>query len=122
MASGSYFKPNNAGYLAVLNGAEARTACEVRAGALAASAARQSGTSYAIDSMQGLHRIHTRVSTVGAADYFRERQYRALAIAVGASGGRMRGAKSYRTLAAAHKTGMRKHNRAAWKRSYSQWR
>lgn len=63
------------------------TACEVKAGAIAASASRQSGTVYNVDSMTGLNRVHARVSTVGSVDFFREAHYHALAIALESMGG-----------------------------------
>ncbi len=118
MARGNYFKPNGAGYLAVLNGPDARAACEGEAAVLAVSASYQSGIDYAIDSIRGLTRIHTRVSTSGSADFYRERSYRALAIALGSAGGNVSGTKGYRSLAKAHKAAMRKHNKRAWKNSY----
>lgn len=96
MARGNYFKPNRAGYRSVLQGGEIRTACEIKAGALAASASRQSGIDYGIDSMQGLNRIHTRVSTTSRADFFRERSYHALSIAVGSAGGNVSSGSSRR--------------------------
>ena len=106
----SGFRPNYAGYRAVLLGNEARYACERAASTIAASAAGQSGIDYGIDSMQGLTRIHTRVSTQTTQDYYRERSYRALSIAVGAAGGHAAKTKGYKSLAKAQKNAMRKHN------------
>lgn len=77
---------------------EVMTACEIKAGAIAASAARQSGTTYQIDSIVGINRIHTRVSTVGSKDFFREAHYGALSIALGSMGGNVTRRSGYRTL------------------------
>lgn len=121
MAKGNYFKPSHTGYRDVMLSGEIRTVCEVKAGSLAASAARQSGIAYGIDSMAGLSRIHTRVSTQTRDDFYRERHYHALSIAVGAAGGNATGMKRYRTLAKAQKSAMSKHNRGARKRN-SDWR
>lgn len=98
MARGNYFKPSYTGYRSVLNGPDAKLACESKAVALAASAARQSGIDYAIDSMQGLNRIHTRVSTTSKADFFKERRYHALSIALGSMLGNPAGVGTYKTL------------------------
>jgi len=98
LASGGHFRANYAGYRAVMLGSEVRTACEVQAGAIAASAARQSGTDYRIDSVDGLNRIHTRVSTQTDADYYRERHYHALSIALGTVGGTVKGVKGYHKM------------------------
>lgn len=114
MAKGNYFKPSYTGYRAVLNGGDAKIACEFQAGLLTASASSQSGIDYAIDSMQGLNRIHTRVSTATKADFFRERHYHALSIAAGSLGGHMSGAKGYRTLSSRVKA-VRKSNDKGWK-------
>lgn len=81
-----------------MQGREVRTACEVQAGSIAASAARQSGTDYRIDSVEGLNRIHTRVSTQTKADYYRERHYHALSIALGTAGGTASGVKGYHKM------------------------
>lgn len=116
MASKNWYHHSESGYREVMQSVEIRNACEVQAGSLAASAARQSGIDYTIDSMNGLTRIHTRVSTSGAADFHRERNIRALTIAVGQAGGNMTGTKGYSNLASAHARSMRKHNRAAAKR------
>lgn len=88
MARGNRFKPGWHGYRYVMNGYnDVLDAGEVRAAAIAASAARQSGIDYMVDSQLGQNRFHVRVSTVTSADYYRERHYHALAIAVGAIGG-----------------------------------
>lgn len=87
MASGNHFKPSGAGYRQVMLGTDARSACERAAVTLAASASLQSGIEYGIDSMAGLNRIHTRVSTQTRDDYYRERHYHALSIACSAAGG-----------------------------------
>lgn len=102
-----------------MQGYDVRMACEAKATTIAVSASAQSGIDYGIDSMQGLTRIHTRVSTQTAADYFRERSYNALAIACSTAGGNASYARGYRSLASAHSRAMRKHNRQAWKNSYS---
>lgn len=102
MAKGGYFKPSVTGYREVMNSRnDVMTACEVKAGTIGASASRQSGLDYVVDSQTGLNRVHVRVSTDGTkAAYFRERYYHALAIATSAMGGRSsyerRG--GYRTL------------------------
>lgn len=70
-----------------MNGPPAIDACEAQAHRLAASAAAQSGIDYDVNSRPGLNRVHTRVTTTTASDYFRERVYGALSIAVGAAGG-----------------------------------
>lgn len=114
MARGSYFKPNYTGYRAVLNGSDAQTACEIRAGSIAASAARQSGISYGIDSMRGLNRIHTRVSTVTREDFFRERSLHALSIACSVAGGSTQGMGSYGTVVS--------RVRSAHKSKYKGWK
>lgn len=88
MARNGYFKPSWHGYRVVMNSSnDVMDACEVKAGAIAASAERQSGIDYMVDSRLGMNRIHTRVSTVTKADYYRERHYHALSIALGAAGG-----------------------------------
>ena len=94
MASGNHFKPSPAGYRQVMLGADARSACERAAVMLAASAALQSGIEYGIDSMAGLNRIHTRVSTQTRDDYYRERHYHALSIACSAAGGNVSTSRS----------------------------
>ena len=94
------FKPNYNGYREVMNGPDAMRACEAQAHSLAGSASAQSGMDYTVDSMRGLNRIHTRVSTDGTIQsYMRERHYGALSIALGAAGGQVnaRGG-GYRTL------------------------
>lgn len=95
---------------------EVVTACEIKAGAIAASAARQSGTNYVIDSMRGLTRNHTRVSTSGSADFFRERQYGALRIAVSTAGGKASGQKGYKSVTKANRDAMRRHEKAVARR------
>lgn len=79
---GGTFVPNGLGYREVMNGRATMRELQDRGELVAASAARQSGIDYVVDSQQGLNRIHTRVSTPGDwASYFRERHYRALLIA-----------------------------------------
>ncbi len=91
MARSNYFKPSWHGYRNVMNSNnEVMTACQTRGETLAASASRQSGTEYVVDSRLGMTRVHTRVSTASAKDYFRERHYRALSIAIGMAGGAAR--------------------------------
>lgn len=85
------FKPNPAGYRAVLLSGDARKACETAAASLSASASSQSGIDYSIDSMAGMNRIHTRVSTQTREDFFRERRLHALEIAVSSAGGNVTG-------------------------------
>lgn len=87
----NHFKRNPKGYREVLLSGDARRACERAAASLAASAASKSGTDYGIDSMEGLKRIHTRVSTQTSEDFFRERKYHALEIAVSSAGGNVTG-------------------------------
>lgn len=97
MADG--FRPNVMTYRQIMNGdAQVLTACEMAAGHLAGSAAAQSGTDYLIDSMRGLNRFHTRVSTVGIKDFMRERNYHALAIALADAGGNVLGSRAYQSL------------------------
>lgn len=89
MARGNYFKPSVTGYREVMNGHnDVMTACEAKAGAIAASASRQSGLDYVVDVQTGLNRVHARASTDGsAAAYYRERHYHALSIATSTMGG-----------------------------------
>lgn len=101
MASGGRFYANVMGYREIMNGPPGIDGCERAARAIAASAAAQSGMTYPIDSMRGINRIHTRVSTDGSVEsWFRESHYRALAIAVGSMGGNPSGARGsgYKTL------------------------
>lgn len=63
------------------------TECERQANSLAGFAAGLSGIDYMVDSQVGMNRVHTRVSTVTNADFYRERHYHALSIALGANGG-----------------------------------
>lgn len=86
MANGR-FKASYTGYRAIMNGPPALEACEAQGHRLAASAAAQSGIDYDVNSVRGINRIHTRVTTTSQSDYFRERVYGALSIAVGAAGG-----------------------------------
>lgn len=121
MASLGRFKPNGAGYRAVMNGNELMGVCEAHAGRLAASASSQSGIDYRIDSRQGLNRIHTRVSTVTKVDYFRERSLRALAITAGQYGSAVgqKGHRSYHdqvTRIVKRSTGRLKKNSYPYKR------
>lgn len=95
----SGFRPNVVTYRQIMNGdAGVISACEIAAHHISASAAAQSGTDYMVDSMRGLNRIHTRVSTVGIKDYMRERHYHALAIACATAGGNATGTKGYGSL------------------------
>lgn len=88
MARGNYFKPSWHGYRYVMNSHnDVMTACEIRAGAIAGFASGLSGIDYMVDSQVGMNRVHTRVSTVTNADFYRERHYHALSIALGANGG-----------------------------------
>lgn len=99
MARKNTFVPSYTGYRSVMNSHnEVMTACEVKGGAIAASASRQSGIDYRVDSVIGLNRVHTRVSTVTSADYFRERHYHALSIATSSMGGQASGARGYGSL------------------------
>lgn len=102
-----------------MQGTDVRQVCEARAYSIGASAAHQSGIDYMVDSVKGLNRTHTRVSTSGTSDFFRERHYQALRTACGMAGGNVVGIKGYRALAKAHESAMRKHNKSVWKRSYS---
>lgn len=86
MANGR-FKASYTGYRAIMNGPPAIDACEAQGHRLAASAAAQSGIDYDVNSVRGINRIHTRVTTTSESDYYRERVYGALSIAVGAAGG-----------------------------------
>lgn len=108
MAKGKY-RVNWWGYRQILNGEpQIVTACENLGQQMAASASRQSGLIYTVDTMPGLNRIHTRVSTQGRAGqtraggemYGRERAFNALAVALGQFGGNVRGGGggTYRTL------------------------
>lgn len=84
----NHFKPSWHGYRNVMNSHnQVQTACEMKAESIAASASTQSGAVYSVDSRLGLTRLHTRVSTVGAKEYYRERHYHALSIALGSMGG-----------------------------------
>lgn len=90
MARAGRFRPSVTGYREVMNSHnDVMTACEIKAGAIGASASRQSGLSYVVDAQTGLNRVHARVSTDGTkAAFYRERHYHALAIATSAMGGR----------------------------------
>ena len=123
MARGNYFKPNAMGYRAVMNSRnDVMDVCELRAGSIAASAARQTGIDYLVDSQVGLNRIHTRVSTVTEQDYYRERHYHSLSIAIGAIGGTPNtsaygGRRGKRSLDSYHTKkwrGWRPKNRPRW--------
>lgn len=101
MAKGK-FVPNRKGYIEIMNSDnEIWDECEWRAARLAAAATRISGIDYFIDTRRGLHRLHTRVSTEGTTDFFRERHHRALAAAVSAAGGHAAGERGYKSLAKA---------------------
>lgn len=89
----NWFKHSESGYREVMQGADVMQVCEAQAHNIAASASGMSGIDYAIDSVKGLNRIHTRVSTVTKTDFFRERSYRALQIACGLAGGNVTGRK-----------------------------
>lgn len=97
MAKRGHFEANFMGFREIMNGPAGIDACERAAAELSASATAQSGIDYGIDSMRGLNRIHTRVSTQTDKDRFRERHYGALATACSAMGGQAEGA-GYRTL------------------------
>lgn len=82
------FEPSWHGYRNVMNSHnEVMTACQMKGESIAASAATQTGVDYSVDSRLGMNRVHTRVSTVGAKEYYRERHYHALSIALGSMGG-----------------------------------
>ena len=83
-----WFHHNERGYHAVLNGQDARSACEAQAGRLKAAATAISGIDYDINSMQGVSRIHTRGTTVTQKDFFRERHHHALSMVCGGRKGR----------------------------------
>lgn len=103
MAKGK-FVPNRSGYIEIMNSRnEIWDECEWHAERIAAAASRISGIDYTIDTMTGQRRLHTRVSTHGQSDFFRERNHRALAAAVSAAGGRANGERGYRSLAQAMK-------------------
>ena len=88
MARSNYFKPSWHGYRNVMNSHnQVMTACQMKGESIAASASIQSGSEYLVDSRIGMTRVHTRVSTVGSKEYFRERHYHALSIALGSMGG-----------------------------------
>ena len=78
----NWYHHSERGYHAVLNGVDARNACEAQAGRLKAAATGISGIDYGINSMSGT-RIHTRVTTVTKADFFRERHHHALSMVCG---------------------------------------
>lgn len=114
------FVPSYTGYREVMNGPDAMRACEAQAASLAASASMQSGMTYTVDSMRGLNRIHTRVSTEpDIQSYMRERHYGALSIALGAAGGNVTGARGYKTLGsrvkAARKAWETKGKQTGWR-------
>lgn len=93
MAKGNRFKPNRIGYQAIMNSNnEVMSMGETQGHLLATSASSQSGIDYRVDSRTGLNRFHVRVSTVTSKDYYRERHYKALAIAVGMGGNAFFGA------------------------------
>lgn len=116
MARGNYFKPSVTGYREVMNSRnDVMTACEIKAGAIGESAARQSGLHYVVDVQTGLNRVHARVSTDGsAAAYFRERYYHALSIATSTMGGHSAYEKGYMTLGSRVKAA-RKSKSKGWK-------
>lgn len=108
------YRINPSGYREVLRGDDALHACEERASFLAYFARGQSGTSYAIDSVRGVNRIHTRVSTTGAKDFYREGHYGALRTALGMAGGSLSGSKGYQSYA----KGVKKlNNRRGWRKA-----
>lgn len=89
------FVPNPVGYHYVMDSNnEVWRQCELKGYELAMSASAQSGTTYRVDTIKGLNRVHTRVSTQTSRDYFRERHYHALSIALGALGGTVNAANS----------------------------
>lgn len=103
------FVPSYTGYREVMNGPDAMAACEKQAASLAGSASAQSGMTYEIDSIRGLNRIHTRVSTDGTIQsYMRERHYGALSIALGAAGGNVSGVRGYKTVGSRVKAARKK--------------
>ena len=121
MANGR-FKASYTGYRAIMNGPPALEACEAQGHRLAASAAAQSGIDYDVNSVRGINRIHTRVTTTTVSDYFRERVYGALSIAVGvaggqaASGGRRSGYKTLMSrVAAADRKWKRTGKNTGWR-------
>lgn len=95
------FYPNVMGYRDVMNSHnEVMDACQRQGMALAGAASAISGIDYMVDSITGINRVHTRVSTVTLKDFFRERHYHALSAAVGAAGGHVKGVKGggYRSV------------------------
>jgi len=83
-----------------MQGPDAQNACNIAAYNLAGAASGISGIDYEVNSMVGITRIHTRVTTVTTSDYWRERHHNALRMAcetmggnVGSSKGRKKGRK-----------------------------
>lgn len=119
----SGFRPNVVTYRQIMNGdAGVISACEIAAHHISASAAVQSGTDYMVDSMRGLNRIHTRVSTSTVKDFFRESHYHALAIACATAGGNVSGTRGYHTIGSALKRDHKKWAKKAWRDSYDRRR
>lgn len=104
---GGTFVPNPLGYREVMNGQRMLSHCQSVGNMLAAEASGWSANSdFVVDSMQGLNRIHTRVTTARGdpsdpSAFFRERHYgRDLGITAGSQLG---GTFSTRTLGSALK-------------------
>ena len=114
MARGGKFYANYVGYRSIMNGAPGIDACELAADAIRGAATAISGIDYYVDSMRGLNRIHTRVSTVTDSDRFRERRHNALATACASMGGQVKGVKGYRTLSS-RVSAVRKSKGKGWK-------
>lgn len=124
VSKGGTYLPNPVGYRTIMNGGargEVMSHCQSVGENLAASAAVQSGTNYVVDSIRGLNRVHTRVSTPPDwKEWHRERNLGALSLAVGNStnlnarwlGGR--GSHSYRSLASRVKAVSKSTNKG-WK-------
>lgn len=64
MAKNGRFKPSWSGYRQVLQGDDVMQALEGKAAILAGRATAISGHAYTIDSVVGLTRIHTRITTL----------------------------------------------------------
>ena len=110
---GGTFVPNPLGYREVMNGQQMLSHCQSVGDMLAAEAGGWSEHSaYVVDSIRGLNRIHTRVSTPpgDTAAYFRERHYGALSIIAGSQRG---GTFSTRTLGSALKAA--RSSKSTWK-------
>lgn len=95
MARGNYFKHNVLGYKQVLQGPDALSFCEAEAARIAAAASAISGDGYDIDSVPGLNRIHTRVTTLGNWPA-RMHEIKTHALAKQGNGGGLRGTLLWR--------------------------